>query len=160
MNQLIESIKGPKAPKSSLRPRQDGPKAPQDRPKRAQESPKAAQNPPKTAQEPTRSPLGTVLEPSWDHQSARSKSRPSGVNRWKHFWSILELQMPPKTTPRRPQNESKIKTKNASTFYRSGTRLGPVLRRSWALLGVKKMVSALVLQWFREHRIFFEKITL
>ena len=63
----------------------------------------------------------------------------------------------PKTSPKRPENETKIKTKNASLFYRSWTRLGPVLRRSWARLGVRKVVFALVLQWFRENRRFRKK---
>ena len=81
--------------------------------------------------------------PSWDHPIIRSKSRPSRVNRWKLFGSILESKMPPKTTPNRPQNESKIKTKHASLFYPSWSRLGPVLRRSWARLGIKKRPKTL-----------------
>ena len=70
------------------------------------------------------------------------------------FGPILEPKTSPKTTSRRPQNESKIKTKNASLFYRSWTRLGPVLRRSWAHLGGIFGYFALVLQMFREHRRF------
>ena len=80
--------------------------------------------------------LGRSWRPSWDHPITRSKTRPSTLNRCKLFGSILEPQMGPKTTPRQPQNESKFKTKNASLFDRSWTRLGPVLRRSWAHLGV------------------------
>ena len=62
--------------------------------------------------------------------------------------------MGPKTTPRRPQNESKIKTTNAWLFDRSWTRLGPVLRPSWAHLGVKKVALALRFPMFFEHRHF------
>ena len=104
-----------------------GPKSP---PKRAKTSPRRPQDPPKTTQDPPRSPLGTILELSWDHPITRSKTRSTRVNSRKLFWSILAPKMPPKTTPKRHQNESKIKTKNASLFYRSWTRLGPVLRRS------------------------------
>ena len=123
---------------------QRGPKSPQERPK----------TPPRRPKNPPRSPLGTVLEPSWDHPITRSKkgrSRSMVVRVW---GSILTPQMGPKTTPRRPQNESKIKTKNASLFYRSWTRLGPVLRRSWAHLGVKKVALALRFPMFFEHRHF------
>ena len=120
---------------------QRGPKSPQERPK----------TPPRRPKNPPRSPLGTVLRPSWDQSITRSKSRPSRVNPWKIFGSILAPQMGPKTTPRRPQNESKIKTKNASLFYRSWTRLGPVLRPSWAHLGVKKVALALRFPMFFEH---------
>ena len=85
--------------------------------------------------------LGRSWRPSWDQPITRSKTRPSRVNLPKLFGSILEPKMAPKTTPRRPQNESKIKTKNASLFYRSWTRLGPVLRRSWTRLGTEKATS-------------------
>ena len=123
---------------------QRGPKSPQERPK----------TPPKTTQDPPGSALGTVLEPSWDQPSARSKTRSKIANRWRPFASILELKMPPQTTPNRAQNESKIKMKNASLFYRSWTRLGPVLRPSWAHLGVKKVALALRFPMFFEHRHF------
>ena len=43
-------------------------------------------------------------------------------------------------------------------FYRSWSRLGPVLGRSWTRLGVEKVVISLVLQRFREHRRFRKKI--
>ena len=69
-------------------------------------------------------------------------------------------KMGPKTTPRRVQSESKIKTKNASLFYRSWTRLGPVLRRSWADLKAhlgSKMWSALSETAFREKSTFSKK---
>ena len=100
---------------------QRGPKSPQERPKTPQDDPR---NPP-------RSPLGTVLRPSWDQPTTRSKTRPIFPKLPSDLGSILAPQMGPKTTPRRPQNESKIKTKNASFFYRSWTRLRPVLRRFW-----------------------------
>ena len=128
-----------------------GPKSP---PKRAKTSPRRPQDPPKTTQDPPRSPLGTILELSWDHPITRSKTRSTRCNSSKLFGSILAPKMPPKTTPKRHQNESKIKTKNASLFYRSWTRLGPVLRRSWAHLGVKKVALALRFPMFFEHRHF------
>ena len=46
--------------------------------------------------------------------------------------------MPPKTTPKRCQNDSKIKTKNASLFYPSWNRLGAILGRSWTSSGGQK----------------------
>ena len=125
----------------------------QDRSKRAQDPLKTAQKPPKTlprgpksSQErpktPSRrpkTPPGALLErswrPSWDQPITRSKSRLPRVNLPKLLGSILASKMGSKTTPRRPQHESKIKTKHASLFYRSWTRLGPVLRRSWTRLG-------------------------
>ena len=127
----------PRRPKST----QEQPKTPSRRPKslpkRAQEPPGAAQDLPKTTQDPPKSPLKTVLGPSWDHQTTRSKTRRFRCNSSNFFGTILEPKMLPKTTPKRVQNESKIKTKNASPFYRFLIRLGPVLRRSWARLGVK-----------------------
>ena len=128
-----------------------GPKSP---PKRAKTSPRRPQDPPKTTQDPPRSPLGTILELSWDHPITRSKTRSTRLNSSKLFGSILAPKMPPKTIPNRPQNETKIKTKNASLFYRSWTRLGPVLRPSWAHLGVKKVALALRFPMFFEHRHF------
>ena len=97
------------------------PKTPSRRPK----------SPPRRTKNPPRSPLGTVLEPSWDHQTTRSKSRSKIPKLPSLFGSIWGPKTTPQTTPRRSQNESKIKTKNASLFYRSWSRLGSVLRRSW-----------------------------
>ena len=115
-------------PKSPPRPSQEGPRAPKS-------GPRPPQDGPKTAQDPSRSPLKTVLEPSWDHQTTRSKSRSIFVKRPPHFGSILEPKTAPKSTPNRSQNESKIKTKHASLFYPSWSRLIPVLRRSYARFG-------------------------
>ena len=129
-------------------------KGPKSLPKRGKTSPRRPQDPPKTTQDPPRSPLGTILELSWDHPITRSKTRSTRSNSSKLFGSILAPKMPPKTIPNRPQNETKIKTKNASFFYRSWTRLGPVLRPSWAHLGVKKVALALRFPMFFEHRHF------
>ena len=112
-----------------------GPKSP---PKRAKTSPRRPQDPPKTTQDPPRSPLGTILELSWDHPITRSKTRSTRFNSRKVWGSILELKTGPQTIPNRPQNETKIKTKNASLFYCSWTRLGPLfgaLGPSWDGLG-------------------------
>ena len=98
--------------------------------------------------------LGRSWRPSWDQPITRSKTRSLQINGWQGLGSIWEVKMPPKTTPKRSQNESKIKTKNASLFYRSWTHLGPILRRFGTLLGVGKIVFSLVLQRFREHRRF------
>ena len=87
---------------------------------------------------------------SWGSFGGRGRSRTFAFD----FGSMLDPKTPPKTTPRRPQNESKIKTKNASLFYRSWTLLGPVLRPSWAHLGVKKVALAFGFPMFREHRFF------
>ena len=103
--------------KSPPRPSQEGPRAPKSGPRPPQDDP--------------RSPLGTVLRLSWDQSITRSKSRPPKVNLPKLLGSILHSKTAPKTNPRRPPNESKIKTKNASLFCRAWARLGPVLRRSW-----------------------------
>ena len=125
---------------------------------------KIPQERPKTRPRRPKTPPGGLLGRSSSHLGSKKskdrnqeRSRRSRVNWWKLFGSILEPKIGPKTTPRRPPNESKIKTKNASLFYRSWTRLGPVLRRSWARLGVRKVVFALVLQWFRENRRFRKK---
>ena len=127
------------------------PKSSQERPKTPPRRPQSAPRRPKT---PPRSPLDTVLEPSWDQQSARSKTRSKIVNRWRPFASILAPKTTPQTTPRRPQNETKIKTKNTSLFYRSWTRLRSVLRRSWDHLGGIFCDFALVFPMFFEHRHF------
>ena len=123
----------------------------QDRSKRAQDPLKTAQKPPKTLQRGPKSPQerpktpprrpktppGALLGRTWSHLGI-NKPQSRKQDRFlpsvpPHFGSILAPQMGPKTTtPRRPQNETKIKTKNASLCYRSWTRLRPVLRRSWA----------------------------
>ena len=128
-----------------------GPKSP---PKRAKTSPRRPQDPPKTTQDPPRSPLGTILELSWDHPITRSKTRSTRVNSRKLFGSILAPKMPPKMIPNRPQNETKIKTKNASLFYCSWTRLGPVLSRSWVPSWGKKSKTTLKNVGPRENRHF------
>ena len=111
-----------------------GPKSPQERPK----------TPPRRPKNPPRSPLGTVLEPSWDHPITRSKTRSLRVNGGQGLGSILEVKMPPKTTPKRSQNESKIDMKNASLFYPSWSCLGAILGRSWTPSGGQKHVSPMV----------------
>ena len=98
---------------------QRGPKSPQERPK----------TPPKTTQDPPRSALGTVLEPSWDQPITRSKKGPSKTVRVQFeetFWVDFGAQNDAKNDPKTTQNESKIKTKNASFFI----ALGLVLDRS------------------------------
>ena len=172
LNQRIAFQNDPKRPVDSLMGRQDRSKRPQEPPraaqgplKTAQKAPKTLRREPKSPQErpkttprrpktPPRSPLGTVAEPSWDQSITRSKTSRSKSMVVRVRGSILAPKMGPKTTPRRPQNESKIKTKNASLFYRSWTRLGPVLRPSWAHLGVKKVALALRFPMFFEHRLF------
>ena len=58
-------------------------------------------------------PLGTVLAAILRPINHKIENQSLHVNFPKLFGSILAPQMGPKTTPRRPQNESKIKTKNA-----------------------------------------------
>ena len=117
-NQRKEHLNDPqRLPKTVRR----GPKSPQERPK----------TPPRRPKNPPRSRLGTVLVPTWDQATTRSKTRPIFPKLPSDLGSILAPNMGPKTTPNRPPNESKIKTKNASLFDRSWIRLGPVLRRSW-----------------------------
>ncbi len=101
--------------------------------------------------------LGRSWRPSWDHPITRSKTRSLRANGGQGLGSILAPKMGPKTTPRRPQNESKIKTKNASLFYRSWTRLGPVLRRSWPCFGVIFGQKTLENVMFRENQRFRKK---
>ena len=141
----------PKTPsrrlKSPPRPSKEGPRAPKSGPRPPQDDP--------------RPPPGALLGRSWSHLGTNQSqdrnqddSRRFRVNWCKLFEEILGSKMTPKTTPRRPQNESKIKTKNGSLFYRSWTRLGPVLRPSWAHLGVKKVALALRFPMLFEHRHF------
>ena len=96
----------PRAPKSGPRPPQDDPKAPQDPPKRAQD-------PPKTAQDPPRSPLGTVLAAILRPSNRKIEIKTDRANSSKLVGSVLESKMLPKTNPKRSENESKFKTKNA-----------------------------------------------
>ena len=133
--------------KTLPRPSKEGTRAPKSGPRPLPRRPKI--------------PPGALLERSWSHLGTnRSQDRKKvaprrfGLNSRKLFGSILEPKTTPKTTPRRSQNESKIKTKNASLFYRSWTRLGPVLRRSWAHLGGIFGHFALVFPMFFENRHF------
>ena len=64
-------------------------------------------------------PLGTVLGPSWDSQITRSTTRSIFDKFPVGFGPILGSKMPPQIAPKRPLNETKIKTKIASFFYRS-----------------------------------------
>ena len=141
----------PKTPsrrlKSPPRPSKEGPRAPKSGPRPPQDGP--------------RTPPGALLGRSWSHLGPKKskdrnqdRSRSPDVKKWKLFGSILESKMHPKTTPRRSQNESKIKTKNTSLFYRSWTRLRSVLRRSWGHLGGIFCDFALVFPMFFEHRHF------
>ena len=140
-----------RAAKTVTKRAQELPKAAQDPIKTAQKPAKTCQRGPKSPQEPSWNGLGAI----WDHPITRSKTRSLRIKFPHDFGSILAPQIGPKTTPRRPQNESKINTKNASLFYRSWTRRRPVLRRSWAHLGGMFGNFALVFfQWFREHRHF------
>ena len=118
---------------------QGGPKPSQDRPKRAQKPPRAAQDPsqddPRPPQERSGNGLGAILEPSKNMIENKTVRVQFGQTFWVDFGAQNDAKNDPKTT----QNESKFKTKNASFFYRSWTRLRPVLRRFWvdleALLG-------------------------
>ena len=128
MNQRVEP---PKDAKTT-------PKWSKTSPKTAQIEPKSPQERPQTPPRQPKTPPGALLGRSWSHLGSKKskdrnqeRSRSIFVKRPRDFGSILAPQMPPKTTPRRPQNESKIKTKNASFVYRSWTRLRPVLRRFW-----------------------------
>ena len=156
LNQRIETPKRTKSPQKQPKtpfktaqkiPKtvQRGPKSPQERPKTPSRRPRSSPRPSQEASWELLGPLGTVL-------LARSKTRPPRVNRCKLFRSILDPKMPPQTTPKRPQNESKVKTKNASLFYPSWTRLGPVSRRSWADLRGQKAPKPL------ENILFCEKL--
>jgi hypothetical protein len=75
--------------------------------------------------------LGTIK------QQDRKQDRPGSISgkNLGRFWS-------PKWHPKRPQNESKIKTKNASLFYPSWSRLGAILGRSWVGFWCPKTVCA------------------
>ena len=103
------SKEGPRAPKSGPRLPQDGPRT------------------------PPRGPLGTVFGLSWDHPITQSKTRPPRVDLGTILGYLFASKIGPKATPSRLPNHSKINTKKASVFfYRSWTRLGRILRGSWA----------------------------
>ena len=73
-------------------------------------------------------PLGTVLAAILGSINQKPRNGTAPSRWWSGSWVDFGSQ---NGSPRRPQNESKIKTKNASLFCRSWTRLGLVLRRSW-----------------------------
>ena len=88
-------------------------RAPQDRPKHPQEGPRP---PPKTTQEPPRSPLGTVLELSWDHQTTRSKTRPIFYQISFGFGVDFGSQNDPPNDPKSTSTRVKIQDKKCITF--------------------------------------------
>ena len=73
-----------------------------------------------------RSPLGTVLAAIFGQTNRKTENK-TVQDKSIRFLSILEPNMTPKTTRKRPQTESKLKTKN-HFFSVSWTRLGPTLR--------------------------------
>ena len=90
-------------PKSPPRPSKEGPRAPKSGPRPPQDGP--------------RTTPGALLGRSWSQLGA---NRPHDRKQDRFcpklpldLGSILAPRMGPKTTPRRPRNESKIKTKNA-----------------------------------------------
>ena len=106
-------------------------------------------------------PLLGALGPSWDGLGAILRASDHKIENQVEncqtpfaFWVDFGSQNGSQNDPKTIQNESKIKTKNASLFYRSWTRLGPVLRRSWDHLGVKKVCFPLRFPMFRENRCF------
>ena len=91
-----------------------------------------AQGPPKTTQEPPQEPswngLGAILGPT-DYKIENKIDfcqTPFGFG--VDFGSQNGPQNDPKTTPKRVKNQDE----KCLLFYRSWTRLRPVLRRSWA----------------------------
>ena len=130
LNQRIAFQNDPKRPVDSLMGRQDRSKRPQEQPKTPSRRPKSPPRPskegprapksgprplprrPKTPQERSWNGLGAILEPSKNMIEKRSLQANGGQGLGVDFGS----QMGPKTTPRRPQNESKIKTKKCMIF--------------------------------------------
>ena len=110
----------PKRPVDSLMGRQDRPERAQEQPKTPSRRPKSPPRPskegpraPKTAQEPSQ-------EASWDGLRAilgrtdhKVKNKTDFSQTPFGFGVDFGSQMGAKTTPRQPQNESEIKTKNA-----------------------------------------------
>ena len=83
------------------------------------------QDGPRPSQEPSWDSLAAILGPS-----KRKVEKNIDSDKFaRDFGSISEPETTPKTTPKRSPNGTEIKTKNASLFYRSWTRLGSVLRR-------------------------------
>ena len=64
--------------------------------------------------------------------------------------------MEPKRSPKRTKTEAKIQHEKKSLLGPSWTGLGPVLGRFGVDLGVKNHQISLVVQGFREHRVFEE----
>ena len=115
--------------------------------------PLAAPKQPETA----RDPPGGLLGPS-DHKiEIQTDQGQFPQTFWVDFGPQNGIQNHPKTSEKPDEK--------CITFYPSWTRLGAVLRRSWASLGVKQglgikqVVFALVLLMFREHRLFWKKTT-
>ena len=77
--------------------------------------------------------------PTWGHQITRSKSREKMINDLGLGGSILTLKTVPRTTPTRPQNMSKIKTKNGSLFLSLVDPSWTVLKLSWRRYGALRV---------------------
>ena len=111
----------PKTPsrrlKSPPRPSKEGPRAP------------------KTIQESPRSLLGTVLRPSWDQPTTRSKTRSLRINGVQglgvDFGSPNGSQNDPKTTPKRVKNQDEKCITFLSFLDPSWTGLEAILGPSW-----------------------------
>ena len=111
------------------------PRGPQSAQERPQTPPRRPQDPPKTTQDPPRSPLGTVLGPSWDHEATRSKSRPIFGKRPRDFVDFFgaqnDPQNDPKTTPKRVKNQDEKCITFLSLLDPSWTGLEAILGPSW-----------------------------
>ena len=112
---------------------------PQNEPKRAQDSPKQGQWRPKTA--PRGAQEGQKSEPKPQDEKRteprRSQDRlgpPTG--RFAQFSGIPRGSIwEPKSAPKRNQKQSKIEAKNQDDKKTIQDDLGPVLERSWVVLG-------------------------
>ena len=130
--------------KSPPRPSKEGPRAPKSGPRPPQDDPRTSPGP--------------LLGRSWSHLGAMTSQDRKKVapRQWSagsrgRFWL-------PKWVPKRPQDDPKTSQKSKQKmhdfFDLSWTRLGPVLRPSWAHLGVKKVALALRFSIFFEHHHF------
>ena len=140
----------PREPKTPSRQLKSFPRLSKEGPRAPQSGPRPTQDGPRTPQEPSWDGLGAILGPINNKIENQTVEAKSPQTFWVDFGSPNGSQNDPKTTPKRVKNQDE----KCITFDRSWTRLGPVLRPSWAHLGVKKVALALRFSMFFEHRHF------
>ena len=107
-------------------------------------------------------PLGGLLGASWAPLATVDGPKPTYLQIGPTLESILGPfggpKREPKRSPRRSQIDQKIVLKNDRVLEWSWDRLGAILARSWAPLGVKKVDFPVVFVLFRGYPPFRKKV--